>query len=77
MPRFFFHFYDDMVSLDGEGKELPTVDAREEAIMHARQLACAEVLEGHLGLNHRIEVADANDAVVITVHFKDAARLHP
>jgi hypothetical protein len=40
-------------------------------------MACAEVLEGHLGLNHRIEVTDSNDTPVATVHFKDVVKLHP
>lgn len=78
MPRFYFHLYDDMVSLDEEGKVLPTIDAaRKEAIRNARHLACAEVLDGHLGLNHRIEVTDANDAPIATVVFKDVVKLHP
>jgi hypothetical protein len=78
VPRFFFHLYDDRVSLDEEGKELPTVTAaRDEAVWNARHMACAEVIEGHLGLNHRIEVTDVNDAPVVTVHFKDVVKLHP
>ena len=78
MPRFFFHLYDDQVVLDPEGKELPTVEAaRREAITTARHMACAEVHEGHLGLNHRIEVTDANDAPIATVRFKDVVKLHP
>lgn len=78
MPRFYFHLYDDMVSLDEEGKVLPTIDAaRKEAVRNARHLACAEVLDGHLGLNHRIEVTDANDAHIATVVFKDVVKLHP
>lgn len=78
VPRFFFHLYDDIVALDEEGKEFPTSEAaREEAIRNARHLACAEVLEGHLGLNHRIEVTDANDVPVATVTFKDVVKLHP
>jgi hypothetical protein len=78
VPRFFFHLYDDMIAFDEEGKEFPTLEAaRQEAIRTARHLACAEVLEGHLGLNHRIEVADGNDAPVATVTFKDVVKLHP
>ena len=78
MPRFFFHLYDETVVLDPEGKELPTADtARQHAITTARHMACQEVLEGHLGLNHRIEVTDANDAPVATITFKDVVKLHP
>lgn len=78
MPRFFFHLYDDEVALDDEGVELPdAVAAKEQALENARAIACAEVAEGHLGLNHRIEVTDAFDALVVTVKFKDAVKLHP
>jgi hypothetical protein len=78
VPHFFFHLYDDAVVLDEEGRELPTAGAaRGEAIRNARHMACAEVLEGHLGLNHRIEVTDSNDTPVATVHFKDVVKLHP
>ena len=78
MARFFFHLYDDMVVLDPEGKELPTAEiAQQEARRAALHLACAEVLEGHLGLNHRIEVADTNDVPVAIVRFKDVVKIHP
>jgi hypothetical protein len=78
VPRFFFHLYDDIVSLDPEGKEFPTLDdARQHAIKAARELACAEVLHGHLGLNHRIEIVDRTDAPVATVTFKEVVKLHP
>jgi hypothetical protein len=78
MPRFFFHLYDDRVALDPKGRELPSVArAKEVAVRDARALASAEVREGHLGLNHRIEVTDANDGPVATVHFKDVIAIHP
>ena len=78
MPRYFFHLYDDTVALDEEGKDLPSADlAREHALKEARQIASSEVLDGHLGLNHRIEVTDAHDAPVATMQFKEAVQLHP
>ena len=78
MPRFFFHLYNDTVVFVEEGRELSTVDeAHQEAAREARHMACAEVLDGHLGLNHRIEVTDAYDAPVAVVSFKDAVKLHP
>ncbi len=78
MPRFFFHLYDDQVALDEKGTELPSAAAaREAAIKAARDIASAEVRDGHLGLNHRIEVTDANDAPVATITFKEAVKLHP
>ena len=78
MPRFFFHVYDDLVALDQEGHELPTVEeAREWAIRAVRELAANEVKKGHLGLTHRIEVADERGGEVATIRFKDAINLHP
>lgn len=78
MPRFFFHLYDETVAFDQEGQELPSsAAAREEAIRVARQLACHEVMKGHLGLAHRIEVEDKDGVSVATVAVKDAVQLHP
>lgn len=78
MPTYFFHLYDDMVSLDEQGLELPSAEAAKQvAVEEARRMACHEVLEGHLGLRHRIEVEDASGAPVTTVEFKDAVQLHP
>jgi hypothetical protein len=78
VPRFYFHLYDDIVTFDEEGRELPSAAAaREEGIKIAREIACSEVLEGHLGLGHRIEVTDASDGPVATLVFKDVVKLHP
>jgi hypothetical protein len=76
MPRFFFNLYDDIASLDEEGKEFPSLQAaREWAFGVAREMACAEVLEGHLSLKHQIEIADENGKVLATVLFRDAIEL--
>ena len=78
MPRFFFHLHEETVLLDPEGQEFPSAEAaREAAVTMAREIACSEVRQGHLGLNHRIEVTDAHDAPVVTIVFKEAIRLHP
>jgi hypothetical protein len=45
--------------------------ARGKAENDARNMACAEVLQGRLNLSHRIEVADAEGAVLLTVEFGD------
>jgi len=72
VPRFFFNLYDDMVVMDEEGSELPDLAAaRVRATASAREMACAEVLKGHLTLNHRIEVVDEAGERVCTVHFSD------
>ena len=72
MGRYYFNLYDDTVALDEEGAECPDLDAaRARAVESARAMACAEVLDGHLTLEHRIEVLDENRALVCTVHFRD------
>ena len=72
MPHYFFHLYDDLIVLDQEGKELPSLQAaRENALDNAREMACAEVLDGHLNLKHRIEIADESGKVLATVPFRD------
>ena len=76
MPRYFFDLYDDTVARDEEGQELPdAAAARRAAIMNARHIACAEVLEGHLNLKHRIEVRDEGGNLLATVRFEDALEL--
>jgi hypothetical protein len=76
VPRFFFHLYDDLVSLDDEGAELADAGAaRSKAVRDAREIACAEVLEGHLNRKHRIEVVDESDSIIAIVEFGDAVKL--
>ena len=72
MPRFFFHLFDDIQSMDAEGQELESVEAaRAQAIKSAQEMACAEVLDGTLNLNHRIEVVDEAGETVASVLFGD------
>lgn len=76
VPRFFFHLYDDLVSRDDEGLELADDEAaRSRAIMSAREMACAEVLEGRLSLNHRLDVEDESGSVIATVRFRDVVEI--
>ena len=73
MPRFFFHIYNDEITHDEEGRELPDLEAaRELALESARELVCESVHQGHLNLDHRIEVADGSGEIVITLTFRDA-----
>jgi hypothetical protein len=73
VPRYFFHLYNDLVAKDEEGTELPDLAAaREQAAEHAREMVCASVREGHLNLDHRIEVTDEAGKLLLTVTFRDA-----
>lgn len=73
MPRFFFHLIDDLVTRDEEGMELPNIAAAHaKAILSARGIAAAQVLEGNVSLHHRIEVEDAEGRTVLTLPFRAA-----
>lgn len=72
VPRFFFNLHDDLSVIDQEGLELASVEAAiAKAISSAREMACAEVLEGHLNLSHSIEVVDEGRTVVEIIRFSD------
>lgn len=76
MPRFFFHLYDDTLVPDDEGMELPDMEAvRKTALANAREIACAEIKEGKLSLQHRIEVVDEDQRPVLTLPFRSAFQL--
>ena len=73
MPLFYFHVFNDEITIDEEGIELPDLDAaRAFAIRSARSLVCDSVQKGHLNLDHRIEIADESDARKMTVTFREA-----
>jgi hypothetical protein len=73
MGRYYSHVFNDEITIDEEGAELPEIEAaRARAIEAARALVCESVQKGHLNLDHRIEVADENDARVMTVTFREA-----
>lgn len=72
MGLYFFNLYDDGIALDEEGSELPDLAAaKARAFASARAMACAEVLDGHLTLGHRIEVVDGGGELLWTVRFSD------
>lgn len=72
MGRYFFNLYDDGIAIDEEGSELPDLAAaKARAFASARAMACAEVLDGHLTLGHRIEVVDGGGELLWTVRFGD------
>ena len=73
MPRFYFHLYDDAVTMDDEGRELPDVaTARKTAVEAARSLIAEQVLGGRLCLRCRIEVEDEDRRPVLTLPFMAA-----
>jgi len=76
MPRYRFHIYDDIETLDEEGREFPDfAAAHTEAIGSARHLMAADITgKGELDLGHWIELED-DDGEVAVVNFRDAVTI--
>lgn len=73
MPHYFFNIFDDEAALDEDGIELPDLAAaRHEALEGARDLACEAIHNGHLNLDHYIEVADESGTRLLTITFREA-----
>ena len=76
MARFYFHLYNDIVSKDEEGRELPDVDtARHDAREDARNMAAESVREGELNLDHYVEVADDSGEPLFRVTFGEVVKV--
>lgn len=72
MPRYYFNLRDDREIDDEEGVELADeAAAREVALANVRELACADIRQGWLNLDHRIEVRDGAGDLVTTIRFRD------
>ena len=76
MPRYFFHVFNDEITIDEEGADLSDLDAaRDFATESARSLVCDSIKKGHLNLDHRIEIADEAGARRLTLTFREAFTL--
>ena len=72
----FFHLHDEVVTQDEEGCELSDLDAaRTSAVHDARSLMAAQVLDGWLGLDHWIEITDADGKGLAVVAFNEAIEI--
>jgi hypothetical protein len=73
MPLYYFHVFNDDITIDEEGRECADMDeARTHAIEGARELACESIKQGHLNLDHRIEIVNDAGAREMTVTFREA-----
>ena len=79
MAIYFLHLVDGQdLLLDPEGAELADDAAiARAALASARSIMSAEVLAGRLSLDMRIEVEDADGAVVHRLDFDDAIEIVP
>lgn len=73
MPRFFFHIFDDVTSMDEEGQVADDLEgAKAIAIDSARDLVCSQVKRGYLNLDNYIVVADQHGRELARVAFREA-----
>ena len=76
MPRYFFDLYNDMISRDEEGAELPDVEAaRARAVQECKAMAAHEVSLGALNLTHFIKVRDESGRSLFAVRFDEAVNV--
>lgn len=77
MARYHLHLHDRTGFVeDPEGLELADVNqARVQALKAARSIIKQDVDDGWVDLTGRIEVADGDGAVLLTLSFKEAVRL--
>lgn len=76
MPRYFFHLYDDIITHDEEGIELPSdAAARLVALRGARDIIASQVRHGYFVRSHWIDVADEEERILFKVTFRDAVDL--
>jgi hypothetical protein len=79
MARYYFHLCDgDDTLCDPDGSDLPDFKAvRARALLSARSIMSADVLDGLLRLDLRIDVEDRSGRLAFRLPFADAVALVP
>ena len=79
MPRFYLTVCNNTRAIDGEGEDLPDLEAAtSRAIQGARELIAEDILAGRtLSQGHCIEIAGTDGTVLHTVRFGDVIQLRP
>ena len=78
MPRYLFHLYNDVETLDFEGRVFPDLAAAcADAAQNARSIMGSELKsKGEITLSHWIEVeTEEGDMHIVT--FGDTVTIHP
>ncbi len=76
MPRFYFHLFNDLTTMDEEGAELrDDASAMIQAATYARDMAAESVRDGHLTLSHRIDVEHKGGRRIRSVYFRDVIQI--
>ena len=78
MPLYYFHIYNDDVTMDPEGAAFADDEAAmAHAVKEVRVLAAETVRHGHFFGHHRLEVVDADRNRVGEVRFDEAVSISP
>jgi len=73
VPRFYFHIFDDTVSMDEAGQVADDLEAaRVIALDGARELVCEQVRRGYLNLENYIVLADEQGEELCRIEFREA-----
>jgi hypothetical protein len=73
VPRFYFHIFDDIVSMDECGQVADDLEAaRAIALDGARELVCEQVHRGYLNLENYIVLADEQGEELCRIEFREA-----
>jgi hypothetical protein len=76
VKQFYFHLYNDVTTLDDEGRSLPDdKSARDQATRDAREMAAESVRDGHLNLAHYIEVTGDDRRPLFRVTFGEVVEI--
>lgn len=76
MPRYYFNLYDDIITHDDEGIDLPNeAAARLQALKGARDIIASQVRHGYFIRSHWIDVADDQGRILFQVKFADAVEV--
>ena len=77
MFRHFYHLRQPMGEcIDDEGVSLPSLAAAHaHALKQAYSIMSADMLEGKLDLDQRIDVEDDRGNIIHTVHFRDVVTI--
>jgi len=78
MPLYYFHVYNDDVTMDEEGQDFPdAAAARVQAVKSVRELICDDVRKGRVTLSDRIEVEDAHHRPMLTLTYGETVEIKP
>ena len=72
MPHYYLNLFNDVDAKDEEGSDFADLaEARDAAMAAARELIAAHVIKARpINLGDRIEVADAQGAVLAVIEFR-------